>query len=773
MNTATADAAGGTTTEPRTAPLVAVVVLTAMLGASFAPGRPTALLVADVVLRMAFAGLVTFAASRSRPWSLVLVSGVALAVTGGWLVVPGAVVLAGATWTAVISPLPTWVRAAVGAVAVQLLLRSTVASPAGLSALVVAVAVLPLLVSAYRASSGAERRWVRRSGIAVIAFVALAAVGFGVAALNARGAFQTGINAGERGVSALEKGEDQRAAQELERSRDGFSDAVESLSAPWALPARVVPVLAQHAEAAIDLGDAASDVAGSSAAALTEVPLDELRPVEGQVDLARLEAAEPPFTAAADALEAAVASTGDVDDVWVIPPVRDRLDRVRRDLEDKLVTARRTQEALTIAPGLLGADGPRRYLVLFATPAESRALGGYAGAYGVLTANGGRLELESSGRTVDLAVSADPPPPTTEGIDTSGYGPLVPEVNLGNVTGSPDFRTVAAVSAELFGRVLGPFDGVLYVDPAGIASLLSLSGPVEVPGLPGRLDARNAEEFLLTEQYTQFPDVDERSDLLADVAEATFDRLTSIELPGPKAILDALEPAVSEGRFRFVSFDQPDGVLADVGLSRGFPAPDGSDLVALRTSNANPNKIDAFLRRDVSYTVTFDPSSGATEAVAEVTLVNESPSSGLPGYVIGNRDLFERREGGRERGSNTVDVTWITPLVLDVASVDGTAVPVQSAVEQGWRAHRTRVVIPPGGTRTVVFELRGAVDPGTYEVRVEPQAAVHPDVIRIEVEGTSGWSPVAGTVREPEARAPSARAERFVVEFARSSEGSG
>jgi hypothetical protein len=237
--------------------------------------------------------------------------------------------------------------------------------------------------------------------------------------------------------------------------------------------------------------------------------------------------------------------------------------------------------------------------------------------------------------------------------------------------------------------------------------------------------------------------VDERSDLLADVARATFERLTDADLPGPKAIIDALAPVVAEGRLRFVAFDaEVEPFLTEIGLAPGFPRPDGRDLVALRTSNANPNKIDAFLHRTVDYAVDVDPAGGEVEATATVELRNDAPTRGLPGYVIGNRDLFG---GGvpttspRPPGSNTVDVTWYTPYRVDDATVDGSPVPVSSTRELGWWAHTVRVVVPPEGSAVVRYALSGrtdALDP--YRVTVAAQPLVNPDVIDVTVAGVPG-----------------------------------
>jgi hypothetical protein len=57
---------------------------------------------------------------------------------------------------------------------------------------------------------------------------------------------------------------------------------------------------------------------------------------------------------------------------------------------------------LDVLPAMMGSDRPQHYLVQFTSPAESRFLGGFVGAYGVLTAEKGKLTLTSTGSSDSL-----------------------------------------------------------------------------------------------------------------------------------------------------------------------------------------------------------------------------------------------------------------------------------------------------------------------------------------------------------------------------------
>ncbi len=167
-----------------------------------------------------------------------------------------------------------------------------------------------------------------------------------------------------------------------------------------------------------------------------------------------------------------------------MPPLRDKVDSLQAEGRQAEPDATLAASAVRVGPGMLGGDGPRRYLVLFTTPAEQRGLGGFIGAYGELTADHGGLHLTRSGPIDDLITAVKP------GIRVlhaprdyvDRYGGDDPQDYLQDLTLSPDFPSVASVAADLYWQhVHRRVDGVLLLDPYGLAALLRLTGPVAVP----------------------------------------------------------------------------------------------------------------------------------------------------------------------------------------------------------------------------------------------------------------------------------------------------
>ena len=163
--------------------------------------------------------------------------------------------------------------------------------------------------------------------------------------------------------------------------------------------------------------------------------------------------------------------------MWQIPPVVDGVERFASELADAEGSARTGALAAEVGPALLGADGEARYFVAFVTPSEARGTG-FLGSYGLLTATDGRLDLAEVGRNKELNAAGPPVKDITGPPDyLARYSRFEPQSTWENVTFTPDGPTAAEVMAELYPQSGGTdVDGVLRIDPAGVARLLRVTG---------------------------------------------------------------------------------------------------------------------------------------------------------------------------------------------------------------------------------------------------------------------------------------------------------
>ncbi len=691
----------------------------------------------DTVLRCLFAVVVPVAVAASPRW---LWFG-ALAVTGGlaaglpWLGLAGvAMVLAGVVEvTRTRGPAG---RVAVGIAVAHGLLHLRPIGPFATSAAIAAAVVVVCSVAALWGDSRSWRGPVGAVVASVLAAVAAATVAVGAVAFTARGDIVAGSEAARLGLEAARDGDSARATTQLALASAALDRVDRKLGSWWVEPARLVPVLSQHVAAARAATGPLGDIADAAGQAVTLGDVEQLRLMGGRIDLARIEAMSVPLAEVDRSIGTALTSLDEADSPWLLPPLRSRLSDAAAELAEAAPDARKAADGTRVLPGLLGADGPREYLVMFAMPAEAREFGGIMGTYLTLTAVDGRLRVGDQGSAGELNLSG-PGTLTDPSRFPARFMANRPDLFTTNWTGMTDLPLIAQAVAELYPSFGGnEIDGVIYLDPVGVAGLLELTGPVELPEIGRTIDAENVVDFLTVEQYAIFDDSGERKDYLTDIAGQTFTELLLADLPSPRTLATVLGPAARGGHLQMATLDSDANEFLDsIFLLGAYPRPDGSDLLSVVQANGEANKIDTFLRRSVDYRVVLDDETGTLEATVEVRLTNTAPP-GLPDYVVGTPP------DGQPVGTNRVHLSIISPHTLQEVTIDSIAEPPELQQELGWQRYLVFVDVAPGVERVVTFQLTGQFDPSepSYRILVEQQASIVPDEVRIVVTDSGGAS---------------------------------
>ena len=134
-------------------------------------------------------------------------------------------------------------------------------------------------------------------------------------------------------------------------------------------------------------------------------------------------------------------------------------------------------------PSILGWDEPRRYLVLTQNPAELRPTGGYAGSYGIVTFDKGRITERMFQDVFLLDVPWDYPfikgPQELHDYLLGEQQPW----QLADANWAPDFPTSARDAIRLYANESGDtdIDGVLAITTYTIDELLKVTGPITLP----------------------------------------------------------------------------------------------------------------------------------------------------------------------------------------------------------------------------------------------------------------------------------------------------
>ena len=687
--------------------------------------------VVDHLLTGLTAAVVTFAAASASGFALMGAAAIVVATGGSWqLHVVGLVALFGAAATVRLHRTgrgESWLpiaRAVFGALVVQAVLRLPWTSPVRGSAVVAFVALVTIALAGMLGLPRRPRRIVVAAVCVVAALAAIAALGSVYAVVRSHSQLQQAESDARAGVDAARAGDRASAADAFARSEVHFRDAERNLGSWVTWPARQLPVVGPQLrvlDAVASVGTETIPLARSSA---TNVDPDRLRLVDGRLDLATLASYRPIFDELARQTTKVRAELARLPRMWLLPVLDHNLTHFESTVVRADESAHTADQAVNLAPTLLGGKGVRRYFVSMVTPAEARGSGGLMANYGLLTAIDGRLHLARVGRGPDLDSAGKQPKHLTGPHDyLAVYGKFQPAETWNNVTMSPDFPSVAQVMAQLYPQSGGPqIDGVIQIDPFAMSSLLSLTGPVHLAGVPVTLTAENIVRFLFLDEYTLITDQVERSNVLGDIAQGVFDRLTSGRSAQPSRMAEALSPAIHTHDLSLWFKDPASQEFARrIGADAALPPVHG-DSFGVIVQNGGGSKIENYLHRSLTYSATVSGTSGTVSAHAVVTLRNDSPKSGVPFYVIGNGL-------GLPAGTSRLYFSAYSPLGLRNATVDGRPLTLLREQELGRNVYSAFVDIPSGRTRTVTLDLSGPVDlsPGTYHFDYIPQVLPNAD----------------------------------------------
>lgn len=723
------------------APL-AIVALSA-IAATFAGGKPTAVPAVDLALLAATAGALAFAAGFAPRWALFVVSGVAAAMSDfdlwgacGWAALLGAVALTARDARSRI------IATGIGALAVQSLLRLPGSGFFGLPSLLVTAAALIFLGAAYRHAPRRHRSTARRLALG-LAIAAVAAVALGtIPLIDARATINAGLDAADRAVAAARNGDTAAASTQMVRAEGALSSAADKVNSPLTLGLRYLPVAAQHHNAIRHATEIGAAVATESSAMVEDLRLLDNSVASGAPDLELIQSLAPRLERTARTLSDARSSLIRIDSPWLIPQVGNRLDSFVADIDELLPEVELAAEATAVLPGMLGADAPRQYLVFFATPAESRELGGFVGSWATIAVEQGSIRLIDSGRKTDLYPIAsesrlDPAESLPWFLDMARPVEF-PE----NLTGASDPRFVADMTQRVLGSgsELGfDIDGIIYIDAVAIIDLLQLTGPVTL-GDGSVLTRENAGDFFFRDQYQIVSG--ERTELfesLSEVAAQVLEQLTTVALPGPEALGAQLGPAARGGHLQIVTFDERENeFLESVKLLRDFADRSLTDMVALVQSNGLANKMDLYLSRSLDYDISLGD-DGLLNATATATL-RSSPPPDAPAYTLGPEPTT---------GINRIWLSLYSPHVLTDVQLNGASVPWRQTEEFGLNRYLVQVDLPPTNEPyELVYDLVGRLSGQAYSLGVWRQALINVDTVSVTYRGQDGQIDWSGPLAE-------------------------
>lgn len=492
----------------------------------------------------------------------------------------------------------------------------------------------------------------------------------------------------------------------------------------WAV-ASLVPVLGREPRAARETAAVLADVTTATRPLETALPrLDPRRAGAGRIDVAALAEVGVALPRVSAAVDTGATRMSTVDPAGLRPQLASGVVTVR----DLLGTARgplaASRPLANTLPSMLGAQGPRTWMVLLQQNAEARGTGGLVGAYAVVRTSEGRMSLVSarSRQVLDRgpAIPVGGVPDELREL----WGPDLREwagLNL-----SPNFPWTGRLVADGWAAdsKRGRLDYVAGVDAHVVAALLAGIGPVRLAD-GATVSQETAVDFLSRDIYARYEDPADVDAATSELVTKVFERFTAGRLDLPAVVKAITGPVTQRRLLVWSAHDEEQRSLEQLTIGGALPSRPGAYAMAV-VNNGGGNKMDAYLKVHTSYRPGVC-AHGVRIGHITVDLKNTAPRKGLPRYVTVRSDLIEReRIAGVPRvravpGSNRVLLDVYGPIASQAAltTVDGDPTLPVTGSDRGHSVWRVVVELQPGQTRRVDVALAAPAvrgDGGTQPV---------------------------------------------------------
>lgn len=504
----------------------------------------------------------------------------------------------------------------------------------------------------------------------------------------------------------------------------------------WTL-ASALPGLGANFSAVTEVARAADDVATLGASPLVEVftslNWDSLIPGSAGTNLEPMRSASPRVASAAHAVRVSAERLERIDETSLLPQVAEPLTKAREQLQGLTGTLDASADASHVLPGMLGADGERKFLLLIQNNAEARASGGIPGALAVLTLNEGKLALggQSSASTIGVMSPTLPVDAEQRQIYSGRLGKFMQDVNL-----TPDFPTTATTAQAMWKKKTGQrVDGVIAIDPVVLGYILDATGPVRLAnpdlvaladsGLPTELTGKNVVPTLLSDVYAKIEQPHLQDVYFAGVAQEVFSALSGGQ-GNAKGLIEGIIRGTTERRVLIWSGKADEqSVLSKYPLSGSVAGPGISPAqFGVYFNDGTGAKMDYYVKRTVQL-VEECSGDGYGQVKVRVTSTNTAPAdaaSSLPRYVTGG-GVF-----GVPAGTVRTNVIAYGPVQANVETVfiAGKKTGFASHKHSGRPVGAVTMQLAPGQSSTVEFNFDKIVQ------HTEPKLSVTPTVQRLK-----------------------------------------
>lgn len=467
--------------------------------------------------------------------------------------------------------------------------------------------------------------------------------------------------------------------------------------------------------------------------------------VRGQrIDMGVLRTVVAQTAAIGDHLDSALADINEVK--GTTPFVGDSATRARDTALSYLLPVKKSYDKagplVKSLPSIVGAQGPKTYLLAMLNPAELRYSGGGALSFTTMRFDHGVATFGGSVNNDDIhAQGAYQRWKPVPGNVFHQPGPT----RVTNATLSPWWSVSGEELLRGYQQAYPAqhLDGVIGIDLQALAQVFQITGPVELAHF-GTITADNLVRTLAG-SYGDFESFLVRHQLNAELVPAFRQKFfeggqMSDKL---KALVDS-----AQGRHFFTFFRNArvEHRFSRVGLS-GDLSPTNHDYVGVFTQNLNGSKVDYWQQRSVDSRVRLHP-NGSASVHLQVTVTNGSPPYVLP--IPDPKSGYTTRYLGTALGVFLPHHARLGAVTVDGAPYHPTVRIPRVAGVHNRRYFARSMMLDSGQSSTVEVTYRvpnaaqlSSASAMTYKLDVDPQDLVVPETLKVSLSWPSGWAPTS------------------------------
>ena len=422
--------------------------------------------------------------------------------------------------------------------------------------------------------------------------------------------------------------------------------------------------------------------------------------------------------------------TSSIDAIDALPEphigkIKSLMDKVTGPMDTAKGALEQVNGILPILPQMLGADGPRNYLITAENNAEIRACGGFVGALGILNVDNGVISLNEFEGTLR---SSNGPKPQIQISDEEMllFQPYEPTMNFisGDAYFTPSFPDGAQKVSALWALEHGNqhIDGVVALDPVFLQYLLQLCGDV-VAADGSVVNGSNATEVLLSDIYWKYPlGGDIQDAVFASVASGAFDRLLGgLGDIGFTNLFKIIKRGGDEGRLlMWMANEAEEDAVVQMGFGGALNADPTRPQTGVFVNNYSYSKLDWYLNLDAAKGEGVKNADGTVSYPMTVTLTNEmsaDDADALPAYVIAHNGTADAPSQEMLR---TLLYAPAGGTITDVVTSSGS---MKEATHNGLQVFYQDVRLMPGESFQVTYTVTVSAEAAEeLDVRVTPTA---------------------------------------------------